>query len=159
MAEERGMSLDKPIWKQAAGSRAAVHLLLLACLGAVAYFLFRQSGSLNPLEGAVLIMATAGLLWMGLAGWDWHRGLAREGPLLDWVKQILQGDRRSMRPPVGLREQDRHVVEALNAVIGDTQEGHANLEALRQAVAREWRDLDALLEAIQDRKSTRLNSS
>lgn len=143
------MSPDKPIWKQAADSRTVVHLLLLACLGAVAYVLFRHAGSLNPVEGAVLIVATTGLLWSGLAWWDWHRGLAQEGPLLDWVEQIRRGDRKSLQPPEGLREWDRQVVEALNVVIGDSQQGQADLAALRQAVAREWWDLDALLEAIQ----------
>ncbi len=143
------MSPHKPIWKQAAESRTVVNLLLLACLGGVAHVLFRHAGALNPAEGAVLIMATAALLWTGLAWWDWHRGLAQEGPLLDWVEQIRRGDRRSLQPPEGLRERDRQVVEALNAVIGDVQQGQADLAGLRQAVAREWWDLDALLEAIQ----------
>ena len=143
------MSPDKPLWKQAAESRTAVNLLLLACLGVVAYLLFRHAGALNPAEGAVLIVATTGLLWTGLAWWDWHRGLAQEGPLLDWVEQIRRGDRRSLQPPEGLRGRDRQVVEALNAVIGDAQKGQADLAALRQTVVREWWDLDALLEAIQ----------
>ncbi len=143
------MSSDKSIWQQAAESRSGVNLLLLAGLGAVTYLLFRHAEALSPAEGAVLVMATAGLLWTGLAWWNWHWRLAQEGPLLDWVAQIRRGDRGAMVPPEGLRKQDRQVVEALNAVIGDTLEGRADLAGLRQAVAREWRDLDALLEAIQ----------
>ncbi len=149
MAEVKDMGPDKSVWKWVAGSRIALDLIVLLCLGAVAYLLFGHAKALKPIEGALLIMATAGLLRVGLGWWDWHRGLAQDGSLLDWVQRTLQGERRPMVPPEGLREEDRHVVAALNAVIDDSQGGRADLEALRQAMTREWRDLDALLDAIQ----------
>ncbi|MDP1831275.1 MAG: methyl-accepting chemotaxis protein [Geothrix sp.] len=149
MAEIQDMGPDKSAWKQAVGARITVDLVALSCLGAVAYLLFSHAEAVQPAEGAFLIVAAAGLLWVGLGWWDWHRGLAQDGSLLDWVQRILQGERRSMAPPQGLRQRDRHVVAALNAVIGEAQGGRADLAALREAMGREWLELDALLDTIQ----------
>ena len=148
------MGPDLSIREQAVGARIAMGFALLACLGAVAYLLFLHAASLDPFEGAVLIMATAGLLWIGLGWWNWHQRLAQDGSLLDWIQRIRQGERRAMVPSKGLQGPDRRVVAALNTVIGDTQESQADLTALRQAMAREWRELDELLETIQGHHAT-----
>jgi methyl-accepting chemotaxis protein len=125
-------------------------LMGLPFLGAVAYLLFRHAAALKPVEGAILIMAAAGLLLAGLRWWGWHRGLTHDGSLMDQVQRILRGERMQVAVPGGLVEQDDRVAAALNAVIEDVQGGRADLEALRQAAAREWRELDGLLEAVQN---------
>ncbi|HJV48131.1 MAG TPA: methyl-accepting chemotaxis protein [Geothrix sp.] len=131
------------------GSRIPRDLAGIPLLGAVAYLLFRYAASIRPAEGALLIMAAAGFHWVIFRWWDWHRELSHEGPLLDWVHRILQGERQPMTAPDGLRVRDAQVAAALNAVIGELQDGHAALGDLQQAMTREWRELDALLASIQ----------
>jgi len=121
----------------------------LPFLGAVAYVLFRHASALQPAEGAILIVATAGLLRAGLRWWDWHRDLAGDGSLMDWVQRIQHGERKPIPVPEGLQEQDERLATALNVVIGDVRRERADMAALRQALARDWRELDALFEAIQ----------
>lgn len=125
-------------------------LMGLPVLGAVAFLLFHHSAVLKPVEGALLIMATAGLLRAGFRWWDWHRGLAHDGSLMDRVQRILQGERTQVAALEGLPGRDHRVAAALNAVIEDMQGGRSDLADLRQAMASEWRELDGLLEAAQN---------
>ncbi|NWJ40315.1 MAG: methyl-accepting chemotaxis protein [Geothrix sp.] len=121
----------------------------LPFLGLVAYLLFRHASALVPAEGAILIMATAGLVRAGLRWWDWQRGLASDGSLMDWVQRILGGERQPMAVPEGLREPDERMAEALNAVLEDVQAGQGELRELRKALRRDWSELDAALASIQ----------
>lgn len=150
MAKDQGMGLARSFWEGVAGSRIPSDLMSLPFLGAVAYLLFRHAAVLKPVEGAILIMVAAGLLRAGLRWWDWHRGLAHDGSLMDRVQRILQGERTQLAMPDGLPARDHRVAAALNAVIEDMQGGRADLADLRQAMAREWRELDGLLEAVQN---------
>lgn len=149
MKESRGMGQVGIVWKRVAGSRILVDLVLVLPLGALAYLLFRQAGAFSPVEGALLIMVAAGLLQAGLHWWDWHQRLTLGGALVDWVQRILQGERESQVVPEGLSEKDRRVAGALNEVIVDLQGQRSELAELRQAMTRDWRELDGLLGAIQ----------
>lgn len=143
------MAPGRFMWKRVADTGLAMELSILAILGAVAYLLFRQVAAIGPLEGAVLIVATAGFLKLGLWWLEWHQGLSLEGTLQDWVHRIRQGERSTLVPPKGMRAQNRRVMEALNDVIEDVRGTQADLGALRLAMAREWRELDTLLDTIQ----------
>ncbi len=150
MAKDQGMGLGRSFREWAAGSKIPNDLMGLPVLGAVAYLLFRHAAVLKPVEGAVLMMATAGLVRAGFRWWDWHRGLAHDGSLMDRVQRILQGERTPVAVPEGLPGRDHRVAAALNAVIEDMQGGRSDLADLRQAMASEWRELDGLLEAVQN---------
>jgi hypothetical protein len=149
MVEEQGMGRGKSLWEWVSGSRIPVDALGVAFLGAVAYLLFSHAAALSPGEGSLLIMAAAGFLLLGLRWRKWHWGLTHEGPLLDWVQRIQQGERGAMAVPRGLQGKDEGVVAALNSVIEDVQSSRTEVKDLRYAMAREWRELDSLLEAIQ----------
>ena len=149
MAEEKGMGLGRSLWKWASGSKLHMDLMGLPFLGLVAYLLFRHASALAPAEGALLIVATAGLLRAGLRWWDWQRGLASDGSLMDWVQRTLGGERKPMPIPKGLREPDERVAEALNAALEDVQAGQGELQDLRKALRRDWSELDAALASIQ----------
>lgn len=150
MAEEKGMGLVRSFWNWASGSKIPMDLLVLPFLGAVAYLLFSHASALRPIEGALLMVGTAWILRAGLRWWDWQRGLSSDGSLMDWVQRTINGERKPMRVPDGLREQDNRVAVALNVVLEDVQSGHSELADLRKALARDWSDLDALLGSIQD---------
>ncbi|WP_285576222.1 methyl-accepting chemotaxis protein [Geothrix limicola] len=132
------------------GSRIPRDLAGIPLLGVVAYLLFRYGATVGPAEGALLIMAAAGFHWVIFRWWDWHRELGHEGPLLDWVQRILQGERHPMVVPEGLRRRDALMAAAMNAVLEDIQNGRTALAELRQASSREWRELDTLLASIQE---------
>ena len=149
MDEEKGMGLGKSLWTWASGSKIPMDLMGLPFLGLVAYLLFRHASALAPAEGALLIVATAGLLRAGLRWWDWQRGLASDGSLMDWVHRTLGGERKPMTVPEGLRHQDERVAEALNAALEDVQAGQGELRDLRKALRRDWGELDAALASIQ----------
>ena len=149
MNEKWTMGRIRSAWKREVGPRALVELGLLLFLGAVAYLLFRQAQTISPIEGALLILVTAGLLGGAFHWWDWNRRLIQDGSLVDWVQQVLQGERKPREAPVGLSEQDHRMVVALNRVIEDLQGERSDLADLRRAMARDWRELDGLLEAIQ----------
>ncbi|MBK9795394.1 MAG: methyl-accepting chemotaxis protein [Holophagaceae bacterium] len=131
------------------GIRLSMDVGVLPLLGVVAYLLFRYASAITPLEGALLIMATGALLLAGLHWWRWHRSLTREGSLLDWSQQVLGGSRAPLEAPAGMREEDRQVAVALNALIEDNRSKASELEGLRQALARDWRELDGLLGAVE----------
>ncbi len=152
------MGLGSAAWQQVTGSRLFPELLVLPCLGAVAYLLFRHGGALKPLEGAVLIMATAGLLTLALHWWEWHWGMARDGSTQDWVQRILAGERSLLAPSPTLLQEERPVVAALNLVLGDTREVLVERAALKRAMAREWRELDTVLAAIQRHHGSELEA-
>ncbi len=149
MAEEKGMGVGKSLWTWASGSKIPMDLMGLPFLGLVAYLLFRHASALAPAEGALLIVATAGLLRAGLRWWDWQRGLASDGSLMDWVHRTLGGERKPMTVPEGLRHQDERVAEALNAALEDVQAGQGELRDLRKALRRDWGELDTALASIQ----------
>ncbi len=150
MTEETGMGRSRALWKRAVGGKIPMDVMGLPFLGMVAYLLFSHAASLRPAEGALLIVATAGLLRAGLRWWDWQRGLASEGSLMDWVQRVLQGERKPVTGLDGLREADERVVAALNAVVEDVQKGRLELAELKRALTRDWQDLDALLVEVQE---------
>lgn len=149
MAEDKRRRPSGAEWRRQVPPGTVLELLLLTALGAVAYLLFLQAGRLRPIEGALLVMAAAGLLRLGLRWWDWQAGLSREGVLLDWLHGILRGERRVLAEAAGLSEADRQTAEALNRLLTELQAGQEGLTALQRAVGRDWRELDALLEAVQ----------
>lgn len=143
------MGLGRAFWKRARGAKVPMDVMGLPFIGLVTYVLFRHADALRPAEAALVMVGTAGLLRAGLRWWAWHRGLASDGTLMDWVQRVLSGERQLLSHPEGLREQDERVVTALNAVIDDLQRGRSDLAALRQAVNRDWRTLDALLASVE----------
>jgi hypothetical protein len=147
--ENRGMGRIQSVLKLAWEGGILGELALFPILGAVAYVLFLRAAALGPVEGALLIVMTAGLLRLGLQWWGWHRRLTRDGSLLDWVHRTLQGEREPQQVPEGLSEQGRLLARALNDVIEDLREQRAGLAGLQLAMTREWRDLDALLGTVQ----------
>jgi hypothetical protein len=149
MKEPGGRGQFELVWRQVVGSSLLGDLLLLLLLGGVAHLLFRHAEALGPVEGAFLIVLVAGLLRAGLRWWDWHRAVGRDGSLMDWVHRTLKGEREPRAVPEGLDARDRRVAQALNSVIQDLLEQRSELEDLRLAMARDWRELDGLLEAIQ----------
>lgn len=163
MAKETGMGRIESFWNRVVEAKIPTDLMPLPLLGAVAYLLFRHAATIRPAEGALLIVATAGLLRVGQRWWGWQRGLSKDGFLLDWGHRILLGERTSTVAPEGIRLEDRHLARALNAVIEDLQGGRAELLALRHAMTREWRELDGLVGAVQRHHSaeerTRLEAS
>ena len=124
-------------------------LIGLPVLWLMAYLLFRHASALTPGEGALLIVVTGGLVRAGLRWWDWQRGLASDGSLMDWVQRVIGGERKPITVPAGLREQDERLAEALNAALTDVQKGQSELADLRRALNRDWRELDAALASIQ----------
>ena len=150
------MGQGSAAWKQVTGSRLLLELLVLPCLGAVTYLLFRHGEALGPLEGAVLVMATAGLLKLALHWWEWHRDLTQDGSRKDWIRRVLNGERSPLAASPTLRQEVEPVVAALNAVIGDARAGQEELAALKRAVAREWRELDLLLAELQHHHAAEL---
>ena len=149
MNEKRDMERVESDRKQGPASRVLVELTLLLFLGAVAYLLFRRASAISPLEGALLIIGTAGLLRGAFLWWDWHRRLIKDGALVDWVQRILHGEQEPQGMPEGLREQDQRVAAALNGLIEDLQGRHSDLANLQLAMTRDWRELDGLLEGVQ----------
>ena len=149
MEKQRGVGRIGSAWNQVSGSRIPIDLVPLLLLGAIAYLLFRHAEALSPVEGALLIMGVAGFLRTGLHWWGWQRRLKRDGSLVDWVQRILQGERVPQRIPEDLSERDQQLAGALNGVIEDVQRLGSELADLRWAMARDWRDLDGLLGAIQ----------
>jgi methyl-accepting chemotaxis protein len=144
------MGPGKSFWKRALGSKIPMDVMGLPFLGGVAYFAFCHAAALNPLEGALVIVITAGLLRAGLRWLDWHRGLTSDGTLMDWVQRVAQGERKPLVVPEGLRDQDDKMAAALNAVIAEVQKGRSDLADLRRAMSRECMALDALFGSIQE---------
>ncbi len=156
MVVELNKGLYRSIWSWARGSKLPLDLAGLPFLGAVAYLLFRHAAALRPLEGALLVVATAGFLRAGLHWWGWHQRLLKDGPLLDWVQRILQGERQPLQAldrQLPKQHQVRQVAEALNAVLLDLQEEREELADLRRAHARDWRHFDTLLASIQEHRA------
>ena len=123
-------------------------LLMLLCLGGVAYVLFRFGDRLSALEGALLMMAAAGLIGLGRHGWAWLGSLQGESSLEAWAQRTLAGERQPLQagpPPASAGI----FPLALHAVLQEEARLHEEVVGLRAAVSREWRDLDALLEAAE----------
>lgn len=140
------MGLNGSYWKRIVARRWTADVVMLLLLGAVAHLLFRTAASLRPAEGAVLMTAAAGLLFLGRRLFFWQRDLVPEGFIADWAHLILEGDRIPHEPPPGLRRESTLAAAALNALIEDARQTRERLERLQQATARDWRELDGLLE-------------
>ncbi len=145
MVEERKNSF----WTQVAGSGMAVDLVVLPCLGLLAYVLFLFRRHFSPLEGAVLVMVMGGLLRVGRRWWEWQRSLSEGGVLRDWQQRILQGGREPLHLPEGLPEDELRAATTLNLVLGELRNTQEELAWVRQSLNREWRDLDELLGTVE----------
>ena len=135
-------------WGQVAAAWHGAELAMLPCLGVVAYVLFRFGHRLGALEGALLITAAAGLIGLGRHGWIWYRTLQGESSLEAWAQRTLAGERLPLQPG-SLPPSAGTFPLALNAVLQDERHLRAEVAQLREAVAREWRDLDALLASAE----------
>lgn len=129
--------------------RVAADLAVLPVFGATAYLLFRASSALRPLEAAGLMMIVAALVLFGRRWLSWQHGLVSGGFLTDWSQRILRGEREPVVAPPDLAEEGALAAAALNAVIAEGQRVSGELARLRQAILREWRDLDDLLDGVQ----------
>jgi hypothetical protein len=157
MAENQGMGLVKSLWRKVSCTRIPMDLFAVPLLGLVAYLLFSHAQALTPWEGTLLIMAAAALLIAGLHWWDWHQRLTRDGWLEGWVQRTLEGGREPSRVPEGIPGPESQMAMALNAVILDARSKNSELDGLRQAMARDWQELDALLQAIQCEHEAEVN--
>ena len=135
-------------WGQVAVAWHGAELAMLPCLGVVAYILFRFGDRLGALEGALLMTAAAGLIGLGRHGWAWYRSLQGESSLEAWAQRTLVGERLPLQPG-SLPPSAGAFPLALNAVLQDERRFRAEVAQIREAVAREWRDLDALLESAE----------
>jgi hypothetical protein len=145
MAEERKDAL----WKHTVVARILMDLALLPVLAGVAYVLFRSGSALQPLEATCLMVLAVALVALGRHWWEWQRGLLVEGMLGDWVRRILRGEREPSEPSQGLRAADGRISEALNLVLHDTRRTQEALARLDEAASRDWKELDELLEALE----------
>ncbi len=135
-------------WGQVAVAWHGAELAMLPCLGVVAYILFRFSHRLGALEGALLMTAAAGLIGLGRHGWIWYRTLQGESSLEAWAQRTLAGERLPLQPGAVVPSAGVFPL-ALNAVLQDAGGLREEVAQLREAVAREWRDLDALLDSAE----------
>lgn len=142
-------TLLRAFWSWIASSRIGLDLATLAGIGVAAYLLLRAGSGVQPLEGAFLMTAAAGLITLGRWWWDWQRRLVHDAFLDDWARRVLAGEREPLALPPELRHRDRRVFAALNAALGEILTLKEDLARLRQATDREWRDLDGLLESIE----------
>ena len=129
--------------------RWAADFAVLPFLGGAAYLLFSTSASLRPGEAALLMMAVAGLVLAGRRWYVWQRNLAPESLLSDWAGRILQGERTPQALPEGLEEEARPVAAALDTLLREGRRSTGQLESLHRSVAREWAELDGVLQEIQ----------
>jgi hypothetical protein len=156
MADEQDMGQRTDFWHWIRTFRVGLDLATLAGVGAAAYFLLLTPGGIGPLEGAFLVMAAAGLVTLGRWWWDWQRRLVHEGWLDDWARRILDGERQPMATPPGHDSRDQRIFAALNTVMGEARQHEEDLAQVRQAITREWKELDGLLESIERRHATDL---
>lgn len=136
-------------WGQVAVAWCGAELAVLSCLGGVAYALFRFGPRLGPLEGALLLTAAAGLIGLGRHGWVWYRALQGESSLEAWAHRTLAGERLPLQPK-SLEPSAGVFPLALNAVLQEERRLRGEVAQFREAVAREWRELDALLASLEE---------
>ncbi|HEX9080935.1 MAG TPA: hypothetical protein VF768_01590, partial [Holophagaceae bacterium] len=124
-----------------------VDAVILAVLGTLEYAILQHPNAIQPGEGAVLVMAFAGLLILGRRGLSWQQAQAIHAFLPDWAGRILSGSRQPVEPPPGLPEEAALASQALNAVLADAQALGRRLEELQEALVRDWRDVEEALRA------------
>jgi len=147
------MGQDRSLWDHFGGGRLVIDAIVLAVLGLLEYAILSHPSSIRPGEGAVLVMAFAGLLIIGRRGYTWQRELVRNAFLPDWAARVVAGSRERAQPPEGLSAELDLASKALNAVLADVQEARQSLADLREAVARDWREVDETLEAVQAQRA------
>jgi methyl-accepting chemotaxis protein len=101
------------------------------------------------MESAALMTVIAGLLLLGRRWLAWQVDLGTGSFIADWARRIQEGERRATPVPIGLNPDASLAAAALNTVLFDDQNAHAEVADLRQAVARDWQELDGLLAAAQ----------
>ncbi len=149
------MGQDHSLWEHFGGGRLLIDGVILAALGSLEYAILSHPSAIQPGEGAVLVMVFAGLLILGRRGISWQRALALNAFLPDWAGRILRGSRQPVVPPPGLTEEADLASRALNAVLADAQAAGQALATLQEAVARDWREVDACL---QDTERTQVQA-
>lgn len=151
MAKDQDMDSGNSIWKTVLKSHIAQDLAFLPVLGGVAYLLFGRQGGLQPLEAALLMVGTGGLLMLARGWWIWQRKQVSADILSDRIHGILGGERAAGTIPVGASETDRLTAKALNAVLGESRRDKESLARFREALARDWKDMDDLLVALEQK--------
>lgn len=149
MAKDQDMDSGQSIWKTALKSHIAQDLAFLPALGAVAYLLFGLRGGLQPLEAALLVVAAGALLMLGRAWWIWQRRQVSADIILDRIQRILDGEREIGSIPVTVSESDGLTVRALNTLLAESQRDKEALARFREALARDWKDMDGLLITLE----------
>lgn len=143
------MGRDRSLWEHFGGGRLMVDAVILAVLGLLEYAILSHPSSIRPGEGAVLVMAFAGMLILGRRGLTWQRDLALDAFLPDWVARVVAGSRERVQPPSGLGTEAAMTAQAMDALLADVQAARQGLDDLRMAVVRDWREVDATLAEIQ----------
>ncbi|HEX9010636.1 MAG TPA: hypothetical protein VF804_09720 [Holophagaceae bacterium] len=147
------MGRDRSLWEHFGGGRLAIDAVILAVLGLLEYAILSHPSSIQPGEGAVLVMAFAGLLILGRRGLSWQRDLALDAFLPDWVARVAAGSRQRVQPPQGLTSDADLTARALDAVLADIGDSRQALADLQEAVARDWREVDATLAEVQQQQA------
>jgi methyl-accepting chemotaxis protein len=149
MAKDQDMESIDSIWKTVLKSHIVQDLAFLPVLGGVAYLLFARSGGLHPSEAALLMVGTGGLLMLARGWWIWQRRQASSDILLDRIHRILEGERDGCTVPVGATGSDRQMATVLDTVLGESRRDKDQLARFRGALARDWKDMDALLAGLE----------
>ncbi len=147
MESQTGMRMeqDHSLWEHFGGGRLVVDAVILAVLGSLEYVILSHPASVQPGEGAVLVMAFAALLILGRRGLSWQRAQALNAFLPDWAGRVLEGSRQPVEPPSGLPEEAELASRALNAVLAEARQAAGSLAELREAVLRDWQEVDRSL--------------
>lgn len=143
------MGRDRSLWEHFGGGRLIIDALILAVLGLLEFAILSYPSSIRPGEGAILVMAFAGLLILGRRGLSWQRDLALDAFLPDWIGRVAAGSRERVQPPQGLSAEAELTARALDAVLADVEASRQALGDLQEAVVRDWRELDAALAEVQ----------
>lgn len=143
------MGRDRSLWEHFGGGRLVVDAVILAVLGLLEYAILSYPSSIRPGEGAVLVMAFAGLLILGRRGLSWQRELALDAFLPDWIARVVGGSRQRVPAPQGLSAEAGLTARALDCLLADVQEAREALGDLQEAVVRDWREVDAALAEVQ----------
>ncbi|GLH70216.1 hypothetical protein GETHPA_17490 [Geothrix rubra] len=143
------MGRDRSLWEHFGGGRLAVDAVILAVLGLLEYAILSHPSSIQPGEGAVLVMAFAGLLILGRRGLTWQRDLVLDAFLPDWIARVAAGSRERVQPPQGLSAGAELTARALDALLADVEASREALADLQEAVVRDWRDVDGALAEVR----------
>jgi hypothetical protein len=146
------MGRDRSLWEHFGGGRLVIDAIILAVLGLLEYVILSHPASIQPGEGAVLVMTFTGLLILGRRGLTWQRDLALDAFLPDWIARVDAGSRQRIRLPQGLSAEADLTARALDALLADVEESRQALADLQEAVARDWREVDGVLEEVQVRQ-------